>query len=117
MFFAFLRGYSISENALARASRYANDVKTVPDENVWQPVVDCGDSKFQFALFGKESEADACSDALLFPVEIRIRPAFKIALARRMPGTRRSHQMRGPVDIGRDVPQTGVLEFLKDGFQ
>ena len=26
----------------------------------------------------------------------------------------RAHQMRGPLDIGGDIFETGVLEFLKD---
>ena len=47
-------------------------------------------------------------------VEVRIRPALEIELARRMFSARWAHQMRGPLDIGGDIFETGVLEFLKD---
>jgi len=51
---------------LARASRYANSVRTSPTEKVWQPAVDCGELKFQCCLFAENAEADHLADALLF---------------------------------------------------
>ena len=47
-------------------------------------------------------------------VEIRIRPALEIELACGMFSARRAHQMGGPLDIGGDILESGVLEFLKD---
>ncbi|MBL8993142.1 MAG: glycoside hydrolase family 38 [Spirochaetia bacterium] len=35
---------------VARASRYANDVKTSPDEELWRPAVDSGELNFEFWL-------------------------------------------------------------------
>jgi alpha-mannosidase len=52
---------------LARASRYANDVKTLPAEKMWQPAVDCGELKFQCCFFGGNAEADHVADSLAFP--------------------------------------------------
>lgn len=60
---------------LARASRYANDVQTSPSEKPWQPAVDCGELKFQCALFGEDSEPDHVADALLFPPSTLHAPA------------------------------------------
>ncbi|MFA7344335.1 MAG: hypothetical protein WC003_08535 [Terrimicrobiaceae bacterium] len=62
---------------LARASRYANDVKTSPEENMWEPATDCGELKFQFCLFGENADPDAVSDALLFPPVAATAPATK----------------------------------------
>lgn len=61
---------------LARASRYANDVMTMPTEKVWQPATDCGELKFQFCLFGENAEPDHVADALLFaPLAVVAPPA------------------------------------------
>lgn len=55
---------------LARASRYANDVQTGPDEKLWQPAVDCGELKFQFCLFGNDTSADTVAQHLLTPPNV-----------------------------------------------
>ncbi|MGB8355721.1 MAG: hypothetical protein WCD79_17610 [Chthoniobacteraceae bacterium] len=51
--------------ALARATRYATDVISSPNEKLWQPTVDCGELKFQFSFFGSEIDADHVVDTLL----------------------------------------------------
>ena len=35
---------------VVRASRYGNDVKTAPDQEVWRPAVDCGELRFRFLM-------------------------------------------------------------------
>ena len=62
---------------LARVSRYANDVKTSAREKVWQPAVDCGELKFQCALFPESSEPDQVTEGILFPPSSLIPPATK----------------------------------------
>lgn len=52
---------------LARASRFANDVKTAPEEKMWQPATDCGEMKFRLLFFGAETNPDDAADALRFP--------------------------------------------------
>jgi alpha-mannosidase len=52
---------------LARASRYANDVKTGRTEKMWEPATDCGELKFRFCLFAEDAHPDTVADALLFP--------------------------------------------------
>lgn len=52
---------------LARASRYANDVPTARAEKLWQPAVDCGELRFQAALFHPVNDPGAVADALLHP--------------------------------------------------
>ena len=49
----------------------------------------------------------------MIEVVVRIRPAVKIELASGMFGAWRPYQMRGPLDIGGDIFESGVLEFLK----
>lgn len=55
---------------LARASRYANDVKTRPDERRWEPAVDSGELKFQFSLFGDDVSPDSVAESLLWPPSV-----------------------------------------------
>ena len=52
---------------LARASRYANDAPTAPNEKPWQPAVDCGEFKFRLSLFADGVEPDHVADSLLYP--------------------------------------------------
>jgi len=52
---------------LARASRYANDVPTAPDEKLWLPAVDCGELKFQLAFFSGGVNPDQVVDGLIHP--------------------------------------------------
>lgn len=52
---------------LARASRYANDVVTTPQEMKWQPAVDCGELKFRICLFANGVDPDHVADSLLYP--------------------------------------------------
>jgi alpha-mannosidase len=59
---------------LARAARYANSGNTLAKEKVWQPVVDCGELKFQLCLFGENAEPDHVADALLFAPSAIIAP-------------------------------------------
>lgn len=66
---------------LARATRYANDVPTGPNEKLWQPAVDCGELKFQFCLFGKGVSPDSVADSLLFPPAALISVPKKGALS------------------------------------
>ncbi|MDD5349797.1 MAG: glycoside hydrolase family 38 C-terminal domain-containing protein [Chthoniobacteraceae bacterium] len=62
---------------LARASRYANDVKTSMSEKIWQPATDCGELKFQLCLFGEGPQPDHVADALLYPPATLTTPATK----------------------------------------
>ncbi|MBN8712017.1 MAG: hypothetical protein BGO12_09370 [Verrucomicrobia bacterium 61-8] len=52
---------------LARATRYANDVPTAPDEKPWVAVTDCGELKFRLALFGDGVDPDSVADFLDHP--------------------------------------------------
>lgn len=51
-----LYNFSLTEKGfqatVCRASRYANDVKTGPGEDAWNPAVDRGELKFKFLLTG-----------------------------------------------------------------
>jgi alpha-mannosidase len=60
---------------LARASRYANDTKTRSNERLWLPATDCGELKFQFCLFGAESDPEAIADSLQYAPVATIVPA------------------------------------------
>ena len=60
---------------LARASRYANDVTTAPDERLWEPAVDCGELKFQLRLFGGNVAPDTVAEELLCPPVVATAPA------------------------------------------
>jgi len=62
---------------LARASRYACDPTYAPTEKNWEPVVDCGELKFQFCLFGRDANADHITDTLLSPPAAVIAPSQK----------------------------------------
>jgi alpha-mannosidase len=57
---------------LARATRYANDVPTNATEKLWQPAVDCGELKFQFALFGADIKPDHVVEDLLYAPSVLI---------------------------------------------
>lgn len=57
---------------LARASRYANDVRTKPEDKLWQPATDCGELKFRLALFTDGIQPDHVADGLIHPPEVRL---------------------------------------------
>jgi len=57
---------------LARATRYANDVPTGPEEFPWQPAVDCGELKFAFSLFSENTTPDAAASVLLHPPVVQM---------------------------------------------
>jgi alpha-mannosidase len=61
---------------LARATRYATDAVLASHEQLWKPVVDCGELKFQFAFLADADLADHASDALLHPPTPAIAPAI-----------------------------------------
>jgi hypothetical protein len=67
---------------LARASRYACDPTYAPTEKMWEPVVDCGELKFSFALFGGDANPDHITDMLLSAPTAVIAPAQKGPWAR-----------------------------------
>jgi alpha-mannosidase len=56
---------------LARATRYANDVPTGPEEKPWQPAVDCGELQFRLRIFGQDADPDHAADSLLFPPHVQ----------------------------------------------
>ncbi len=62
---------------LARATRYASDPKYAPDEKVWEPMVDCGELKFQISLFGPDAQADQVTDMLLSSPTAVLAPSQK----------------------------------------
>ena len=66
---------------LARATRYADDVRTSPTERPWQPAVDSGELRFQFCLFDGEVDAGRVVDSLIFPPTALIVPASPGPLA------------------------------------
>lgn len=55
---------NVTRLTLARASRYANDVKTGPADQPWRPAVDCGELKFQLAVFTDGVSPDHVADSL-----------------------------------------------------
>jgi alpha-mannosidase len=67
---------------LARASRYANDVRTKADEKMWEPATDCGELKFRFSLFAGGVNPDQAAQSLLYPPTAFIAPAQKGSLPR-----------------------------------
>jgi alpha-mannosidase len=67
---------------LARATRYACDPKYAPTEKIWEPVVDCGELKFRFSLFGHEADPGQVTDALLAPPATLLAPSRKGPWAR-----------------------------------
>lgn len=81
---------------IARASRYANDVETRAEEELWRPAVDSGELKFQFRLFDGAVEPDVVVDDLLFPPV----PATVPATSGRLPRTG---------SLGRVFPETVKL--------
>jgi alpha-mannosidase len=60
---------------LARATRYANDVKVQASQRIWEPATDCGELRFQFRVFGENVVPDDVSDTLLFPPVVTTTPA------------------------------------------
>ena len=61
---------------LARASRYANDVKTASTDEPWRPAVDCGELKFRLNLFSDGMDPDHVAEALTAaPVTLPVRPS------------------------------------------
>ena len=61
---------------LARATRYANDVETGPEELPWLPAVDCGELKFSLRLFTDNTAPDALTERLLAkPVTLPVPPS------------------------------------------
>lgn len=62
---------------LARSTRYACDPTYAPTEKMWEPVVDCGELKFQFSLFGADANPDHVTDALRSAPTAVIAPAQK----------------------------------------
>jgi hypothetical protein len=61
---------------LARATRYANDVETGPEELPWLPAVDCGELKFGLRLFTDNTAPDALTESLLAkPVTLPVPPS------------------------------------------
>lgn len=66
---------------LARATRYANDVPTGPEEFPWQPAVDCGELKFAFSLFSEDTVPDAAASTLLHPPVVQMVHAHQGDLA------------------------------------
>lgn len=60
---------------LARASRYADDVRTSPEETPWFPAVDCGELKFQFWLAVGNADPALLAEQLLHPpVSLHVAP-------------------------------------------
>lgn len=55
---------------LARATRFADDVPTGPEERPWQPATDCGELHFQLRVFDAAGDADSVADFLLHPPEV-----------------------------------------------
>ncbi len=49
-FYNFSSNKGVFEATICRASRYANDVKTAVDEDIWNPVTDCGELRFRFGI-------------------------------------------------------------------
>ena len=62
---------------LARASRYANDVKTEADAQPWLPAVDCGELKYEFWLAPGDADLEALSRDLLCPPATLTCPAAR----------------------------------------
>ncbi len=52
---------------VARASRYANDVPTPANKDLWLPATDCGELKFQFNLTAPQENLEQMAQELLHP--------------------------------------------------
>lgn len=52
---------------IARASRYADDVPTRPEEDPWRPATDCGELKFQFLLTPPDADLPRLTEEFLTP--------------------------------------------------
>ncbi len=52
---------------IARASRYADDVLTPPDQDRWMPATDCGELRFQFWLAAGAADLELLAQELLQP--------------------------------------------------
>jgi len=62
---------------IVRASRYANDVKTAPDELPWRPAVDCGELKFRFLFSPGDEHLQRLAEELEQPPVAILVPAKK----------------------------------------
>lgn len=67
---------------VARASRYANDVNTPADSELWRPAVDCGELKFRFLIAGAQADLPRLAEELEQPPVVTLVPPCKGTLKR-----------------------------------
>ncbi len=70
-----LYGFDLTDGALratvVRATRYANDVKTAPDAELWRPATDVGEHRFRFILTpGDQSLARLAAELEMAPIVV-----------------------------------------------
>jgi alpha-mannosidase len=56
---------------VVRASRYADDVKTAPDEVPWRPAVDCGELLCRLVITGEDADLPRLAGELTQPPQIQ----------------------------------------------
>jgi alpha-mannosidase len=67
---------------VVRATRYANDVKTPADTELWRPAVDCGELKFRFVLTPPTADLPRLAAGLEQPPVVLLVPPGKGARKR-----------------------------------
>jgi alpha-mannosidase len=67
---------------VARASRYANDVHTPADSELWRPAVDCGELKFRFLITRANADLPRLAEELEQPAVVTLVSPCKGSLKR-----------------------------------
>ncbi len=82
---------------IVRASRYANDVKTMADQQPWRPAVDAGELKFRFVISASDADVSRLSEELEQGLIVALAPAKKGKLKRQGSLVKSSYRCNRPI--------------------